>query len=47
MSSLWLLIPLSLVLVGGAIWGLLWALSSGQYDRLENRMPDADEEEPR
>ncbi|MEN8822684.1 MAG: cbb3-type cytochrome oxidase assembly protein CcoS [Abyssibacter sp.] len=42
MSSLLLLIPISLVLVAAAIAVLMWALNSGQYDRLDNRMPDVD-----
>lgn len=43
MSSLLLLIPISLVLVAAAITVLMWALNSGQYDRLDNRMPDVEQ----
>jgi cbb3-type cytochrome oxidase maturation protein len=32
---LYLLIPLSLVIMGVAIWVFLWAIRSGQYDDME------------
>jgi cbb3-type cytochrome oxidase maturation protein len=35
MNILLLLIPLSLVLVGGIAWILLWAARHGQFDDLE------------
>ena len=35
MEVLYLLIPLSLVLVALIIWIFLWAIRSGQYDDLE------------
>jgi cbb3-type cytochrome oxidase maturation protein len=35
MDILLLLIPLSLVLVGGIAWVMLWAAKSGQFDDLE------------
>ena len=35
MEILYLLIPLSLVLVGIIIWVFLWAVRSGQFDDLE------------
>jgi len=35
MDILFLLIPLSLVVMGVAIWVFLWAIRSGQYDDLE------------
>ncbi|GHA99891.1 cbb3-type cytochrome oxidase assembly protein CcoS [Modicisalibacter luteus] len=35
MSILYLLIPLSLVLLGFAIWAFFWAVKSGQFDDLE------------
>jgi cbb3-type cytochrome oxidase maturation protein len=35
MSSLYLLIPLAVILVALAIWALFWAVKSGQYDDLE------------
>lgn len=35
MSILYLLIPLSLILLGFAIWAFFWAVKSGQFDDLE------------
>jgi len=35
MEILYLLIPLSLVLVGVIVWIFLWAVRSGQFDDLE------------
>jgi len=35
MNILYLLIPIGLVFLAGAIWLLLWAIRSGQYDDLE------------
>jgi cbb3-type cytochrome oxidase maturation protein len=35
MEILYLLIPLSLLLVGVIIWVFLWAVRSGQFDDLE------------
>ena len=35
MESIYLLIPLSLVLVGGIVWAFFWAVKSGQFDDLE------------
>ena len=35
MEILYLLIPLSLVLVALIVWVFLWAIRSGQYDDLE------------
>lgn len=35
MSILYLLIPLSLVLLALAIWAFFWAVKSGQFDDLE------------
>lgn len=35
MEILYLLIPLSLVLVGIIIWIFLWAVRSGQFDDME------------
>jgi cbb3-type cytochrome oxidase maturation protein len=32
---LFLLIPLGLVLVGGALWAFFWAVGDGQFDDLE------------
>ncbi len=35
MEILYLLIPLSLMIMGIAIWVFLWAIRSGQYDDME------------
>lgn len=35
MEILFLLIPLSLVLVGVIVWAIIWAVKSGQFDDLE------------
>ena len=35
MKILYLLIPLSLIFVGAAIWVFLWAVRSGQYEDME------------
>ncbi len=35
MSMLLILIPLSLVLVGVAVWAFIWAVGSGQFDDME------------
>jgi cbb3-type cytochrome oxidase maturation protein len=32
---IYLLIPISLVLVGAMVWAFLWAVRSGQFDDLE------------
>lgn len=34
MDSLYLLIPLAVILVAAAVWLLFWAVKSGQYDDL-------------
>ncbi len=35
MDSLYLLIPLAIILVALAVWALFWAVRSGQYDDLD------------
>lgn len=35
MNSLYLLIPLGLIQVAGAIWIFLWAINRGQYEDLD------------
>jgi cbb3-type cytochrome oxidase maturation protein len=35
MESLYLLIPLSLILVGVLVWILRWSIKSGQFDDLD------------
>ncbi|MEE4173376.1 MAG: cbb3-type cytochrome oxidase assembly protein CcoS [Xanthomonadales bacterium] len=36
MSIIYVMIPLALALVGVAIWALVWAIRSGQFDELES-----------
>jgi len=36
MEIIFLLIPLSLVLVGGIVWAFFWAVRSGQFDDLKS-----------
>ncbi|MGE3874668.1 MAG: cbb3-type cytochrome oxidase assembly protein CcoS [Parvibaculaceae bacterium] len=35
MNSLVYLVPLALILGGGALWAFLWSLKSGQYEDLD------------
>lgn len=35
MNILYLLIPLSIVLLAGAIWAFIWAIRSGQFEDME------------
>jgi len=35
MEILFLLIPISLILIGLIIWAFLWAINAGQFDDLE------------
>lgn len=50
MSIIYVLIPLALLLVGLAVWALMWAIRSGQFDDLEsqgwNVVLDDDEKPP-
>ena len=36
MSRLYGLIPLAVMLLGVAVWALLWAIRTGQFDDLES-----------
>jgi len=36
MSMLYVLIPLALMLLAVAVWALVWAIRSGQFDDLES-----------
>ena len=36
MSMLYVLIPLAVVLLAFAVWALLWAIKTGQFDDLES-----------
>ncbi len=35
MGSLYLLIPLSIVLVAAAVWAFFWAVNQGQFEDLD------------
>jgi cbb3-type cytochrome oxidase maturation protein len=35
MDILYLLIPVSLLLIGGIMWAFFWAVRSGQFDDME------------
>ena len=35
MASMMLLIPLSLLMLGAAVWAFFWAVDRGQFDDLE------------
>jgi len=37
MTVLYFLIPLAILLMGGALWALFWAVRSGQFDDLESQ----------
>ncbi len=36
MDSLFLLIPITLILLGLAIWGFLWAVNHDQFDDMDS-----------
>lgn len=36
MTMLYVLIPLAVVLLAFAVWALLWAIKTGQFDDLES-----------
>ena len=36
MNMLYVLIPLAIMLLGIAVWALLWAIRTGQFDDLES-----------
>jgi cbb3-type cytochrome oxidase maturation protein len=49
MSILYLLIPLALLLLAGAVWAFFWAVGSGQFDDLDTpavRILMDDDEKP-
>ena len=37
MNMLYVLIPLAVMLLGVAVWALLWAIKNGQFDDLESQ----------
>lgn len=47
MNSIYLLVPLSLTLVGVAVWAFFWAVDRGQFEDLEDGSRAAlEEDEP-
>lgn len=46
MSSIYLLVPLSLLLVGVAVWAFFWAVDRGQFEDLDDPARAALEEDP-
>ena len=48
MNILFVLIPLSLALMGVAVWALFWAIDNGQFDNLDDvaRTIPGDDEPP-
>jgi cbb3-type cytochrome oxidase maturation protein len=46
MNSIYLLIPLSLVLVGAAVWAFFWAVNHGQFEDLDEPGRSILEEDP-
>ena len=49
MNALLVLLPVSLVLVGVAIWAFFWAANDGQFDDLDSPAlaPLVDDEDPK
>ena len=47
MTILLVLVPISLALLGLAIWAFLWAVKSGQYDDLDSPSIDMLRDESR
>ncbi|MEZ5458217.1 MAG: cbb3-type cytochrome oxidase assembly protein CcoS [Steroidobacteraceae bacterium] len=49
MNSIYLLIPLSIVLIGLGIWAFFWAVNTGQFDDLDDparRILEGDDDTP-
>lgn len=48
MNALLLLVPLALMLLGVAVWALVWAVRRGQFDDLETPAlePLSEDDEP-
>ena len=45
MEIIYLLIPLSLLLVGAALWAFFWAVKNGQFDDLDSPALDVLDDE--
>ena len=46
MNALLLLIPLSLMLLGAAVWAFIWAVRKGQFEDLDTPALDILREDP-
>ena len=46
MNILFVLIPLSLLLLGVAVWSLFWAIDSGQFENLDEAARAYEGDEP-
>jgi cbb3-type cytochrome oxidase maturation protein len=46
-EALYALIPLSLALMGLAVWALIWAIERGQFDEIEDQGRSVLDEVPR
>jgi len=46
LQSIYLLIPLSIILVAAAIWAFFWAVNRGQFDDVDESARMALEEDP-
>ena len=46
LQSIYLLIPLSIILVAAAIWAFFWAVNRGQFDDMDESARAALEEDP-
>ena len=49
MSAMYLLIPLSIVLLAAAVWAFFWAVNHGQFEDLDSpavRILDDDADRP-
>lgn len=45
MSIVFVLVPLSLALLGIAVWALFWAIDSGQFENLDEAAHSIQDEE--
>ncbi len=46
MESVYLLVPLSIILLGAAVWAFFWAVNKGQFEDLEETARIALEDDP-
>jgi cbb3-type cytochrome oxidase maturation protein len=46
MNILFVLIPLSLALLGVAVWSLFWAIDTGQFENLDEASRAYERDEP-